>query len=128
MVSHGRQSHSVDQSVDDDNTAKQTGTVVSASDVDMVQDGHGATGKEEGATQTSGVSVPGGDVVQCVCGATGEEEKEGMEYVQCEQCLVWQHSECAQFDITRHSSFVCVKCLLQQVCVCVCVCVYTGVQ
>ena len=54
------------------------------------------------------------EVVQCLCGATSEGSYEG-EFVQCERCQVWQHSHCADFHASRHDSFVCIKCLLEQV-------------
>ena len=54
------------------------------------------------------------EVVRCLCGATSEGSYEG-EFVQCERCQVWQHSHCADFHASRHDSFVCIKCLLEQV-------------
>ena len=85
--------------------------------MDMVQCGHGTNDKKEDATvtQTDTVYESDVDVIQCMCGTTYEEE--GTEYVQCERCLLWQHSKCAQFNNSRHSSFVCLKCLLDEVCV-----------
>ena len=61
--------------------------------------------------------VRASSVVQCVCGATGEEDEEEREYVQCERCEVWFHSECVGFESSRHPTFTCVKCLLENVCV-----------
>ena len=59
------------------------------------------------------------EVVQCVCGATsedgGEDGEEGREYVQCERCKVWLHSHCVSFNSTQHPTFVCIKCLLEEV-------------
>ena len=52
--------------------------------------------------------------VQCLCGAMREDQF-GREFVQCERCLVWQHSACVGFDSTKDSSFVCVRCLLKKV-------------
>ena len=55
------------------------------------------------------------EVVQCVCGATSETGESGSEYVQCERCEIWLHSHCVSFDSSRHSSFICIKCLLEEV-------------
>ena len=62
------------------------------------------------------------DQVQCVCGATSDSDDGGEEYVQCERCGVWQHSECVHFKSSLHpsssfsfSSFACIKCLLEEV-------------
>lgn len=54
------------------------------------------------------------DEVRCVCGATKEDKFE-REFVQCERCLLWQHSTCVRFDSVKESSFVCVRCLLKKV-------------
>ncbi len=52
------------------------------------------------------------EVIRCLCGATVETEG---EYVQCERCLVWQHSSCAKFVSSRQSTFLCIKCCLEEV-------------
>ena len=57
------------------------------------------------------------DMVKCLCGATSEGNYQG-EFVQCERCLVWQHSKCADFHTSRHDTFVCIKCLLDKVSTC----------
>lgn len=54
------------------------------------------------------------DEVQCLCGAMREDQY-GREFVQCERCLVWQHSSCVGFDSAKDSTFVCVRCLLKKV-------------
>ena len=54
------------------------------------------------------------DEVQCLCGAM-QEDQLGREFVQCERCLVWQHSSCVRFNSTNNSSFICVRCLLKKV-------------
>ena len=54
------------------------------------------------------------EVVNCICGAKSEGNYSG-EFVQCERCLVWQHSKCADFHASRHDTFVCIKCLLEKV-------------
>ena len=54
------------------------------------------------------------DEVQCLCGAMREDQY-GQEFVQCERCLVWQHSSCVGFNSAKDSSFVCVRCLLKKV-------------
>ena len=54
------------------------------------------------------------DSVRCLCGATREGNCEE-EFVQCERCLVWQHSSCAGYDGSKQDTFVCVKCLLDKV-------------
>ena len=55
------------------------------------------------------------DRVQCLCGAVREADYDG-EFVQCERCLVWQHSQCANFISEKHNDkFVCIKCLLEKV-------------
>ena len=54
------------------------------------------------------------DSVRCLCGATREGICEE-EFVQCERCLVWQHSSCAGYDGSKQDTFVCVKCLLDKV-------------
>ena len=54
------------------------------------------------------------DEVQCLCGAMREDQY-GREFVQCERCLVWQHSSCVGFDSAEDSTFVCVRCLLKKV-------------
>ena len=54
-------------------------------------------------------------VVQCVCGATSETGEEGSEYVRCEKCRVWLHPHCVSFQSSKHSTFVCIKCLLEEV-------------
>ena len=73
----------------------------------------------EGATLGSPPQTPAaarspqkgkGDIVACVCGATTEEGYEG-EFVQCEFCERWQHSECVGFDSLKHATFYCTKCL-----------------
>lgn len=72
-------------------------------------------------TETSGEDSTGHegtveeDVVQCVCGANSETGDDGREYVQCDRCEVWQHSECAQFKSSQHPTFICIKCLLEKV-------------
>ncbi len=53
------------------------------------------------------------EVIRCLCGATTEVE--GAEYVQCERCLVWQHSSCAKFVSSWQSTFICIKCCLEEV-------------
>ena len=52
--------------------------------------------------------------VQCLCGAMREDQY-GWEFVQCERCLVWQHSSCVGFNSAEDSNFVCVRCLLKKV-------------
>ena len=79
-------------------------------------------GGSEGTSESSGVDeaslntteLSDVDVVSCVCGAVSDEES-GREYVQCERCLVWQHSECVGYNALLNPSFACIKCLLDQV-------------
>ena len=54
------------------------------------------------------------DEVQCLCGAMRDDQY-GREFVQCERCLVWQHSSCVGFNSAKDSTFVCVRCLLKKV-------------
>ena len=54
------------------------------------------------------------DEVQCLCGAM-KEDQYGREFVQCERCLVWQHSSCVGFNSAKDTMFVCVRCLLKKV-------------
>lgn len=54
------------------------------------------------------------DEVQCLCGAMSDDQY-GREFVQCERCLVWQHSSCVGFNSAKDSTFVCVRCLLRKV-------------
>lgn len=68
-----------------------------------------------GSSETATAVEAAGDVVKCMCGAISEESDDGREYVQCEMCHVWQHSECIGFNTTKHSSFACIKCLLDKV-------------
>ena len=82
---------------------------------------HGDRNKvSQGPSKVSQSPTKGGgssgsqEVVQCLCGATSEGSYEG-EFVQCERCQVWHHSHCADFHASRHDSFVCIKCLLEQV-------------
>lgn len=53
------------------------------------------------------------DEIWCICGGNNSDDYEG-EVVQCEQCLVWQHSKCADYDGSKTNTFVCVRCLLKQ--------------
>ena len=53
------------------------------------------------------------EVIQCLCGAAKEDER---EFVQCERCHVWQHSSCADYNAEKHGEhFYCIKCLLDKV-------------
>lgn len=54
------------------------------------------------------------DEVQCLCGAMRDDQY-GQEFVQCERCLVWQHSLCVGFNSAKDSTFICVRCLLKKV-------------
>ena len=54
------------------------------------------------------------DEIWCICGGNNSDDYEG-EVVQCEQCLVWHHSKCADYDGSKTDTFVCVRCLLKQV-------------
>ena len=69
------------------------------------------TALADGGTSAKAVVL---DEVRCLCGAM-KEDQSGREFVQCEHCLVWQHSSCVQFDSVRDSSFVCIKCLIKKV-------------
>ncbi len=46
--------------------------------------------------------------VKCICNS---DSAEGHEYVQCEECGVWQHTECVNFDKDWDCSFYCGGCL-----------------
>ena len=49
------------------------------------------------------------DIVRCVCGATSEGSYKG-EFVQCEVCLLWQHSNCVGFKSSKMRDYVCSGC------------------
>ena len=49
------------------------------------------------------------DVVRCICGATSEGSYKG-EFVQCEVCLLWQHSSCVGFKSAKMRHYVCSVC------------------
>ena len=59
--------------------------------------------------------VPGGmdtneeDIVRCVCGAVNEGSYRG-EFVQCEVCLLWQHSSCVGFKSSKTKQYICTMC------------------
>ena len=79
------------------------------------------TGMESGPQQRSeegSAAVVMGDRVECVCGAVEEGKGGGGEFVQCERCLVWQHSACVKYSPEIQETFVCIKCLLEQVGTC----------
>lgn len=50
------------------------------------------------------------DVIRCICGMYRDE---GL-MIQCERCLVWQHSECVQADAST-PSYHCEKCVPRDV-------------
>ena len=41
---------------------------------------------------------PAVERVECVCGATEEDLSEPQEWVQCANCLAWQHCDCVNFN------------------------------
>lgn len=51
------------------------------------------------------------DEVWCVCGF---RDIDGV-LVQCEECQVWQHANCVDYNATKHPQYTCVRCLLQEV-------------
>lgn len=78
----------------------------------------------EGSVSDRGDKEEQPDVIQCLCGATREDEK---QFVQCEHCLVWQHSSCADYSAEKHGEhFYCVKCLLDKVATTYCNDVFVG--
>ena len=95
------------------------GAVQSTSQPQVVQEeGEEGEGDERGEEQSrwrgeETIEEDEMEVVQCVCGATSET---GSEYVQCEKCRVWLHSHCVSFQSSKHSTFVCIRCLLDEVC------------
>ena len=47
--------------------------------------------------------------IDCLCGATSEDNYEGL-WVQCEECLVWMHATCLGIRRAPPGSFVCAQC------------------
>ena len=56
------------------------------------------------------------DSISCICGASSD--KYGDIFVQCQQCLIWQHAGCTDYDSKRRKEFICIKCLLKKVKIC----------
>ena len=54
--------------------------------------------------------------ISCICGASSDED--GGIFVQCQQCLIWQHAGCTDYDSKRRKEFICIKCLLNKVKIC----------
>lgn len=50
------------------------------------------------------------DIIRCICGIPRDE---GL-MIQCEKCLVWQHSECVKADVSA-DSYHCEKCVARKV-------------
>ena len=57
------------------------------------------------------------DAISCICGASNDEY--GDIFVQCQQCLIWQHAHCTDYDSKRRKEFICIKCLLEKVKICI---------
>ena len=57
------------------------------------------------------------DAISCICGASND--KYGDLFVQCQQCLIWQHAHCTDYDSKRRKEFICIKCLLKKVKICI---------
>lgn len=49
------------------------------------------------------------DIVRCVCGAVSEGSYKG-EFVQCEACLLWQHSHCVGYKSSKTKQYICSVC------------------
>ena len=58
---------------------------------------------------TSGMDTNEEDIVRCVCGAVNEGSYRG-EFVQCEVCLLWQHSSCVGFKSSKTKQYICTMC------------------
>ena len=53
---------------------------------------------------------PARERVDCVCGATEEDLSKQIDWVQCSNCLAWQHERCVGYDADL-SGFVPPRCL-----------------
>lgn len=52
------------------------------------------------------------DRIRCVCGQTEEIEDEDKDFVQCDQCHVWQHNQCVGLpaEIPETQDYFCERC------------------
>ncbi|CCG81180.1 Predicted protein [Taphrina deformans PYCC 5710] len=52
------------------------------------------------------------DRIRCVCGQTEEVEDEDKDFVQCDQCSVWQHNQCVGLpsEIPENEDYFCERC------------------
>lgn len=52
------------------------------------------------------------DRIRCVCGQTEEVDDEDKDFVQCDQCLVWQHNQCVGLpsEIPENQDYFCEQC------------------
>ena len=87
---------------------------VAAENLRGSQNGGGGGGgeNEEGGEREDQMSDV--DAIWCVCGAD-KENVVGDEYVECEHCRVWQHSRCVDYDGSKNSEYICIRCLLKEV-------------